>query len=363
MAVIIDAIGVVIRNATIEKRLPGGMEQHIECLPATPFYTDGEICCVGLMDSQDVNQYLAMLVAQGFILSDESASSEVAVVDWNGQVPHPCDWLEICQVDLDEQGSVTVASIRGTTQERLVAPPGWEPGRTRWLSRAELKMNYDYMGNEGRVEAYRHKATGDIVRVPRMHAEVALSNVSPSSILQRSQALWKRAGDWNALDDWPGRASDLEVLREEARELVRESAGLEPMPLMIVGVVSRLLRDWEEAVRSFQGVTALAPDDLDGWLELTVALAKTWQVEGAEIAARKAAEMAPDDARTLANLADVLLRRGKLGEAKQAADAAFSIDPTNINLSYVVDEIDRQVKAADPRRHSWWRRLLGIADL
>ena len=94
-------------------------------------------------------------------------------------------------------------------------------------------------------------------------------------------------------------------------------------------------------------MTELLPDRIDGWLELTWALASLRRFEDAEQAARTAIRLAPNHAAALSNLAGVLLEQGRFKEARLAAEKAFTVDPD--------DPITNRILAAAKR--PWWKRL------
>jgi Flp pilus assembly protein TadD len=99
----------------------------------------------------------------------------------------------------------------------------------------------------------------------------------------------------------------------------------------------------------------MLPEYLDGWLELTWALASLRRFEEAESAARKAVELAPDRADALGNLAAVLLEQGRLDEARQLAKKALMADPADAKSKAVFAAVK---KALAHRRGPRWRRLL-----
>lgn len=54
MAVLIEAISVVVRKDAIEKRFPGGWDSFLDEIPNNTLCTDGELVRVGFMSPQDV---------------------------------------------------------------------------------------------------------------------------------------------------------------------------------------------------------------------------------------------------------------------------------------------------------------------
>jgi tetratricopeptide (TPR) repeat protein len=85
----------------------------------------------------------------------------------------------------------------------------------------------------------------------------------------------------------------------------------------------------KDAETAFRGVTALDSNSYFGYAGLgAVALAKRPpDLETAYNNLSKAAELKPDDGTIHANLGEVLLRQGKVKEAKEHLEKAFQLDP------------------------------------
>ena len=99
--------------------------------------------------------------------------------------------------------------------------------------------------------------------------------------------------------------------------------------LAVLDEKSFLPQDLPESLAEYERATALAPGDFRLWLALGKASERNGDRAGAELALRKALELAPNYAAVQWTLANVLLRRGKTGEAfsemRKAAenDAAY----------------------------------------
>ncbi len=85
----------------------------------------------------------------------------------------------------------------------------------------------------------------------------------------------------------------------------------------------------EDAEALFRGVSALDPASYFGYAGLgAIALAKRpTDLKTAYDNLSKAAELRPTDATVQANLGEVLLRQGKVDEAKAHLEKAFQLDP------------------------------------
>ena len=162
MGVLIEGENVVIRNATVEQRHPGGMQEYERRCPNGTFCTDGQICRVGFMATADAISYIDGLESLGFTRPTSEGSPEVALITQGSGFVMPCDWLELNQVDLGGEAPTAVAWVRGTELSQLVAPPGWKPGSIQPISLQRLKDEYDVIEVRDGVETYRHRETGEM---------------------------------------------------------------------------------------------------------------------------------------------------------------------------------------------------------
>ncbi len=118
----------------------------------------------------------------------------------------------------------------------------------------------------------------------------------------------------------------------------------------------------EDAETIFRGVAALDTKSYFGYAGLgTIALAKRPpDLEAALSNLSKAAELKPDDATIQANLGEVLLRQGKVDQAKSHLEKAFQLDPNHKDAGVnraraIVKGLDVVVKEAERRQESQGR--------
>jgi tetratricopeptide (TPR) repeat protein len=135
---------------------------------------------------------------------------------------------------------------------------------------------------------------------------------------------------------------------ERTKQLVEDTESSEPGPLILHGIVARMLRRWDAAEHSARLVTQLRPDLLFGWLDLTWALSELGRLDEAESCARRAVAIQPDSPAALGNLASILLERGAIGQAHDAIERALAQDPTDLKNQLIAERIgyarDRQVE-------------------
>ncbi|MSR00717.1 MAG: hypothetical protein EXR88_04915 [Gammaproteobacteria bacterium] len=129
MAVLAEALSVIIKRTAIDGRFQGGWSAFLAQLPQKTLCDDGELARVGFNDSVDAEKFVTALTLAGLDFVDEAngGARDLAVVDQLAGITTLCDWLEYGQVDLEE-GGVKVAACRlvGTQNSELITPQGWE---------------------------------------------------------------------------------------------------------------------------------------------------------------------------------------------------------------------------------------------
>lgn len=133
MAVLIEAISVVVRLSDLKDKFPGGWEQFVREAPADMLCADSNVARVGFLDLAEAEAFVKRLTAHGLTFIAGGTSADIAVVDQATGPTTPVDWLEFGIVPFLD-GAVTVARMVGDTENMLMTPDGWKFERS--LSRA-----------------------------------------------------------------------------------------------------------------------------------------------------------------------------------------------------------------------------------
>lgn len=128
MAVLVEAISVVIRVDAIEARLVGGWEALEAAIPNATACGDGELVRVGFMAPADAEAFVRALEARGLRYLADGAAQDMVVVDQQSGPLVRCDWIEAGRVSLDPAGRerVTIARLVGGQVEGFATPSGWD---------------------------------------------------------------------------------------------------------------------------------------------------------------------------------------------------------------------------------------------
>ena len=171
MAILIEATCVVVRADAIIGRYPGGWVEFRDSAPNRTLVCDNEIASVGFMASQDVDNFIRHLQANGLRFHEGGQTQDMAIVDqWHG-VTTPCDWLEFGHLG-GEGKRVSACRLTGSREERLFTPDGWvyegSASQTlRFFSTEEVAKSLDYVERQGNLDVYRDRATGKLHYVGR----------------------------------------------------------------------------------------------------------------------------------------------------------------------------------------------------
>ncbi|MBU2578290.1 hypothetical protein KKA69_05710 [Patescibacteria group bacterium] len=173
MAVLIEAISVVIRLETIVEKYPGGLDQYVNDCPNRTLCMDEEIVRVGFMAPADMNAFTGNLERIGFKYIEDEEFDEIAVVDQFDGIFLPCDWLEYLKLVIFE-GDIRVAICKrkGNSVGDVAFPLGWNyetslSKRTLILDSESIEHRFIFLRRKGGVDFYLDALTGEEMFIDR----------------------------------------------------------------------------------------------------------------------------------------------------------------------------------------------------
>lgn len=125
VAVLIEAISVVVRLADIRERYAGGWEQFVRDTPNEMLCADSNVARVGFLELGEAEAFVTALTNHGLAFLTDGRSADIAVVDQATGPTTPVDWLEFGIVPFLD-GAVTVARLVGDSENMLMTPDGWK---------------------------------------------------------------------------------------------------------------------------------------------------------------------------------------------------------------------------------------------
>jgi hypothetical protein len=128
MAVLIEAISVVVRADALIRNFPSGWDGFKSHVPNQTLCADNEIVRVGFMSPQDVESFIKLLTRSGLTYLQDGQAVNVAVADQLHGLAAPCSWLEFGHVNLGGNPKQRVAACRltGSRYLQVVTPPDWK---------------------------------------------------------------------------------------------------------------------------------------------------------------------------------------------------------------------------------------------
>ncbi|MRR36497.1 hypothetical protein EG829_17870 [bacterium] len=131
MAVLVEALCVVIRRSTIDMKYPGGWEKFEADHRELPVCADDEITRVGFTLPMPMRLLIRELEKLGFEYMKDGRSAEIAIVDQSRGFMIPCDWLEYGHVTIgDGRSRVAACRSSGSSSKSIVMPLGWRLKRS-----------------------------------------------------------------------------------------------------------------------------------------------------------------------------------------------------------------------------------------
>ena len=109
MAVLVEAISVVVRRDAIRAKFSGGWPEFLECVPNDTLCSDDDIARVGFMTPPDVEAFIELLEKNDLIFLRNRRTVDIAVVDQQRGLTMPTDWLEFAQLAFGESGDKVAA--------------------------------------------------------------------------------------------------------------------------------------------------------------------------------------------------------------------------------------------------------------
>ena len=185
MAVLVEAISVIVRKQAIEARLRGGWQAFMATVPNNTFCDDGELARVGFMHPMDVQAYVQRLESLGLVFARDGAFVDIAVVD-QGQGPTlSAQWLEFAKLRFGEgpervsacwlyEGSRNFGAgtyMRDLSMQ-LAVPEDWRyeeslSAHSEFVPTGEMDERLEFLRTENGVDVFLDLETGEEQRVAR----------------------------------------------------------------------------------------------------------------------------------------------------------------------------------------------------
>lgn len=170
MAVLVEALNVVVRINRIRAKFQGGLKAFKENIPNKTLSMDSGLARVGFMTPFDAEIYIDYLEENGLIFISDDKAKDLIVIDQFKGPTIQCDWIELITVKLQgiECRACKLKSDPDTPLSFHV-PVGWEPKEDNilFLEKEEVEKRMLYLDRNKNVEHYFDINTGKNMYVGR----------------------------------------------------------------------------------------------------------------------------------------------------------------------------------------------------
>ena len=174
MAVLVEAISVIIRAEAIVRNYPGGWGEFRKDCPNQTLCADGELVRVGFMTPQDTQAFVGNLARFGIVFQKDGRAVDLVVADQQRGFTAPCDWAEFGRVDWDGDARKQVAACRlkGSKSAEVVTPPSWKydeslSAQFKFVETGQVPEFMDFISKEDGIDVFQDLETGKKLYVGR----------------------------------------------------------------------------------------------------------------------------------------------------------------------------------------------------
>jgi len=352
VAVLVEALSVIVRNATLAVLYPGGVSGYAADCPNRTFCSDGILTRVGFMAPDDVAAFVERLEGCGLVFLRDGAATDLVVVDQHQGPTTRCGWLEVGE----DAAGIRCCWLCGSARGATATPVGWTPDqRLTFVATEEIDHRLTFVESRDGMDVWRDEATGKEVYTGHINRTRADEQIAERlrSIGQVLQSLERRIEQAFEIADpaviRPLQASAIRLARQ-AEALTPQLTKDRPLGFHVAGLGYRVGAAWGRAEQAFRQLLAVDPAFLDGYFELVWCLAEQGRHAEALPYARRAVELDPRSPGALGNLALCLIHAGHVAEARETLWAAVAADPEDAKNRYVLDHFDELVEEASSRR-------------
>ncbi len=347
MAVLAEALSVIVRRDAVAARFRGGWAAFLDQVPNQTMCCDHTFARVGLMTPTDVGAYTSVLEAGGLAFHKNGQSLDFAVVDQSRGPTLPAPWLEFGVI---EAGGIKIYAcwLAGQPPGDIAVPDGWTfegslSQKPSFDPKGSEEHRRQFLRHENGLDVYLDLVTGKEMFVgrPVVRGDTEAALVTQlQKLCHGALDIDSRSEPFKAQEDSKGAAPLFEELQEQLLPTAERIASGPGVNMAFAhftrGLILRILHRQADAESAFRKANDLQPGVINTLRELVRSLGEQEKSDEALPFARKAVDVAPDDAGAWGNLAMCLIQRGEREEARRAIDCAINLDPQ--------DEINRHIR-------------------
>lgn len=183
MAVLVEAISVVVRMDAINRKVDGGRRHFDQLIPNATVCSDGELIRFGFMSPQPAKDFIGVLEAAGLTFRQNGQAVDIALVDQLKGKMLPCEWLEFGKLNWGGTGKTVSACwlfdgpriaagvhLRGGHMS-LATPAGWHyedslSAGNNFVPNNKIDARLTFIRAENGLDVFLDAASGKEVYVP-----------------------------------------------------------------------------------------------------------------------------------------------------------------------------------------------------
>lgn len=185
MAVLVEAISVIVRCDAINAWFQGGWSEFIDYVPNSTLCTDEDIARVGFMSPADVEAFVEFLERGGLTDIRNGEFIDIAVVDQMSGPTLPVKWLKFAHLPFGSEGNkiavcwlfegsrdFRVGLYTHGNEMNVVVPDGWNfeeslSANCKFIKNENMKEELKFLRHEDGKDVYLDLATEKEIYVGR----------------------------------------------------------------------------------------------------------------------------------------------------------------------------------------------------
>jgi hypothetical protein len=171
MAVLVEAISVVVRIPAIQEKYPGGWGAFKKHSPNNTLCADPHLARLGFMIPTDVESFVKELENEGLVFVEGEKTIDIVIVDQYTGFTKSCDWAEFGSVDVEGNAVKACRAVEDKSGQ-LMLPDGWKfdgsISQTSGFAPTEhVDKSLKFLRHENGSDVYLNNLTGKEVYVGR----------------------------------------------------------------------------------------------------------------------------------------------------------------------------------------------------
>lgn len=176
MAVLCEALSVIVRYRAIDSKFLGGWQHFETCVPNQTMCTDNDLVRVGFMSPDDVCAFIEQLESDGLTFVQNQKPIDITVVDQRQGPTLPTEWLEFVRLPMNNGNEVAACWLMDTPRfsadvhltslnMQLATPQGWHyenslSASTKFVANEEKLEKLKFLRQEDSKDIYLDISSG-----------------------------------------------------------------------------------------------------------------------------------------------------------------------------------------------------------